>query len=169
MKFPMFEKETKDKNYQEDPYRAVNFKIDEKGDLRCPNGKKFVVCYRRPVKGNQYGKQEEIYVCEDCSGCSHAEPCKKTDKERTIHLNTELTAMHEEVIGNLKSIQGALLRRNRSIQAEGTLGVMKNDRWYKWLVRRGMKSVRMEIFLVSIGHNLYKYYNKQRWKHPKAA
>ena len=29
MKFPMFEKETKDKKYHEDPFRAVNFKIDE--------------------------------------------------------------------------------------------------------------------------------------------
>ncbi|MBQ5555199.1 MAG: transposase [Erysipelotrichaceae bacterium] len=38
---------------------------------------------------------------------------------------------------------------------------MKNDRWYKRIVRRGIKSVRLEVFLVSIGHNLYKYHNKQ--------
>ena len=50
---------------------------------------------------------------------------------------------------------------NRSIQAEGTFGIMKNDRWYKRIVRRGIKSVQMEIFLVSIGHNLYKYHNKR--------
>lgn len=86
---------------------------------------------------------------------------KKTEKERTIRLNEELTAMHKEVMENLESIQGALLRMNRSIQAEGTFGIMKYDRWYKRLVRKGMKSVRMEILLVSIGHNLYKYYNKQ--------
>lgn len=56
---------------------------------------------------------------------------------------------------------GALLRMNRSIQAEGTFGIMKNDRWYKRIVRRGIDSVRMELFLVSIGHNLYKYHKKQ--------
>ncbi len=77
--------------------------------------------------------------------------------------------MHKEVMENLESIQGALLRINRSIQAEGTFGIMKYDRWYKRLVRKGMKSVRMEIFLVSIGHNLYKYYNKQMRELPKAA
>lgn len=33
MKFPMFKKETTDKNYHEDPFRAVNFKID--GDGKC--------------------------------------------------------------------------------------------------------------------------------------
>ncbi|MEQ2624807.1 transposase [Blautia fusiformis] len=81
---------------------------------------------------------------------------------RTVRINRELTAMHQEVIENLESIQGALLRMNRSIQAEGTFGIIKNDRWYKRIVRRGIKSVLLEVFLVSIGHNLYKYYNKQK-------
>ena len=27
---------------------------------------------------------------------------------------------------------------------------------------RGIKSVLLEVFLVSIGHNLYKYHNKQK-------
>ena len=62
--------------------------------------------------------------------------------------------MHQEVINNLESIHGALLRMNRSIQAEGTFGIMKNDRWYK-------RIVRLEVFLVSIGQNLYKFHNKQ--------
>ena len=68
--------------------------------------------------------------------------------------------MHREVLGNLNSIHGALLRMNRSIQAEGTFGVMKYDRRYNRIVRRGIDSVRLEVFLVSIGHNLYKFCNK---------
>ena len=79
-----------------------------------------------------------------------------------ISINQELSAMHQEVIQNLESIHGALLRMNRSIQAEGTFGIIKNDRWYKRIVRRGIESVELEIFLVSIGHNLYKFYNKSR-------
>ena len=69
--------------------------------------------------------------------------------------------MHQEVINNLESIHGALLRMNRSIQAEGTFGIMKNDRWYKRIVRRDLNSVRLEVFLVSIGQNLNKFHNKQ--------
>lgn len=168
MKFPMYKKETEDKKYREDPFRAVNFKTDGEGILRCPNGKAFHLSYRHPVRGNQYGRQEEVYVCEDCNGCPYAEQCKKTEKNRTIRMNQELTVMHKEVIENLESIHGALLRMNRSIQAEGTFGIMKNDRWYKRIVRRGIKSVRLEIFLVSIGHNLYKYHNKQM-RNPKCA
>lgn len=168
MKFTMFKKETSDKKYRNDPFRAVNFKIDENGDMRCPNNKKFNFMYRKNVLGNQYGRQEEIYVCEDCSGCPYAQRCKKTDKNRTVRVNEELTSIHQEVIDNLESIQGALLRMNRSIQAEGTFGIMKNDRWYKRIVRRCIESVRLEIFLVSLGQNLYKYHNKQMRLHEAA-
>ncbi|RDU23262.1 hypothetical protein DWV06_10465 [Anaerosacchariphilus polymeriproducens] len=161
MKFPMFKKETKDKKYHDNPFRAVNFKVDEEGNLKCPNEKTFYLEYRQYVRGNQYGRQEEVYACEDCSGCPYAKQCKKTDKNRTIRINRELTKMHEEVIENLESIHGALLRMNRSIQAEGTFGIMKNNRWYKRIVRKGIDSVKLEIYLVSIGQNLYKYHNKQ--------
>ena len=65
--------------------------------------------------------------------------------------------MHQEVIENLEIIHGALLRMNRSIQAEGTYGIMKNDRWYKRIVRRGIHSVKLKVLLVAIGHSLYKY------------
>lgn len=41
MKFTMFKKETTDKKYHENPYRAVNFKRDGSGNLICPNGRKF--------------------------------------------------------------------------------------------------------------------------------
>ena len=161
MKFTMFKKETEDKNYRENPFRAENFPIDEEGTMRCPNGKAFIFQYRKHVKGNAYGRQEEVYRCEDCFGCPFAEQCKKAEGNRTVRINQELTAMHKEVINNLESIQGALLRMNRSIQAEGTFGILKQDRWYKRIVRKGINSVRLEVLLVSIGHNLYKYHNKK--------
>ena len=83
--------------YHKDPFRAVNFPIGEDGIMRCPNGKNFYLQYRKNVKGNKYGRQEEVYQCEDCSGCPYAEQCKKTDKNRTVRINRELTAMHQEM------------------------------------------------------------------------
>ena len=168
MKFPMYKKETSDEKYRTNPFRAVNFKTDPEGNLICPNNKKFRFAYRKAVKGNQYGRQEEIYICEDCSECSYAAACKKTDKNRSIRLNQELTAMHQEVLDNLECTHGALLRMNRSIQAEGTFGILKYDRWYKRVVRRGLDSVRLELLLVSVGHNLYKFHNKQKKLHGAA-
>jgi len=161
MKFPMYEKQTKSKAYREDPFRAENFGRDEEGYPICPNGKRFLLSYRKAVPKNQYGRQMEVYICEDCSGCPYAEQCKRTDKNRTINLNEELTSIHKEVLENLNCIHGAYLKMNRSIQAEGTFGVMKEDRKYRRFGRRTLKKVRLELFLVFIGHNLNKYYNKQ--------
>ena len=160
MKFPMYEKESKDAKYRDNPYRAVNFPIDEKGNLICPNGKRFHFLRTAPVKGNQYGRTEELYQCEDCEGCTHREQCHKSQHNRTIHLNKELTGFHAEVLNNLNSIHGACLRMNRSIQAEGTFGGIKWNRGYSRLRRRGTKGVTLELGLISCGFNLHKYHLK---------
>lgn len=55
---------------------------------------------------------------------------------------------------------GALLRMNRSIQSEGTFGIIKEDRKYKRIVRKGLKAINLEIFMISCGYNLMKYHNK---------
>lgn len=162
MKFTMFEKETKNKKYHDDPYRIVNFRQNENGELICPNNKKFIYKCDRHIYKNKYGRTEEIYECEDCSDCPYrSECCKKKEGNRTARLNRELTSMHQEVISNLESIHGALLCMNRSIQSEGTFGIIKWDRSYKRLFRRGMKGVILELTLISCGFNLYKYHNKR--------
>lgn len=161
MKFGSYKKETTDKKYHNDPFRPINFKKDSKGNLICPNNKKFIFQKRVPVKGNKYGREEEKYICEDCSDCPFKSKCNKATGNRIIRVNNELTTYHEEVINNLESVHGALLRMNRSIQSEGTFGILKEDRKYKRIVRKGLKAVNLEIFMVSCGYNLMKYYNKK--------
>ena len=163
MKFTMFEKETKNQKYQNNPYRIDNFRCDSEGNLICPNDKKFIFKYHTHVKGNKYGRTEEVYECENCEGCPYRSECtKKQEGNRTARLNKELTSFHHEVITNLESIHGALLCMNRSIQSEGTFGIIKWDRAYKRLFRRGEKSVILEFTLISCGFNLYKYHNKKQ-------
>jgi transposase len=163
MKFTMFEKETQNEKYRNNPYKATNFKRNEEGKLICPNGRKFEFKYEQHVRGNNYGRTEEVYECENCEGCTHKEECcPKAKGNRIIRLNRELTAIHEEVINNLNSIHGAWLCMNRSIQAEGTFGIIKYDKSYKRIRRRGLESVILEFYLVACGFNLYKYYNKSK-------
>ena len=164
MKFTMFKKETEDKEYRENPYRAVNFPINENGNPMCPNGKEFHYLYSRPVRGNKYGRTEEVYECEGCNGCLHREKCCNGEGNRTIHLNEELTSYHQEVLHNLNSIQGALLRMNRSIQAEGAFGIIKWNRSYKRARRKGLKGVIFELSMISCGFNLHKYHLKKTSK-----
>lgn len=170
MKFTMYKKEMTDKKYRENPYRAVNFTKDADGNLICPNVQKFLFKRTQPVKYNKYGRTEELYECESCEGCPYKqECCPRAHKNRTIRMNQELTAIHQEVLNNLESIHGALLRMNRSIQSEGTFGVLKWDKSYKRLFRRGEKNVILELALISCGFNLYKYHNKKRRQMPVLA
>ncbi len=91
MKFTMYEKETKNGKYRNDPFRACNFPIDRDGYMVCPNGKRFYFLKTAPVKGNQFGRMEEHYQCEDCTGCPHREKCHKSEKNRIVRINEELT------------------------------------------------------------------------------
>ena len=161
MKFTMYEKESKNEKYRNDPYRAVNFPINESGLPVCPNGKEFHFIYSRPVRGNKYGRTEEYFQCEDCSGCPHKEKCCKCKGNRIVRLNEELTQFHAEVLNNLNSIHGALLRMNRSIQSEGTFGTIKWNRSYIRARRRGLKSLFLEFGMISCGFNLHKLHLKR--------
>ena len=161
MKFTMFAKETKDTSYRDDPFRAVNFPVNEKGNPICPNGKEFHFHKSQKVKHNHYGRTEELWRCEDCSGCPYAENCKKGKNDRTIRLNRELSGFHKEVLENLNSVQGALLRMNRSIQAEGAYGSIKWNRSYTRARRRGLDGLKLEISMIACGFNLHKYHLKR--------
>ena len=168
MKFTMYEKETKDSKYRDNPYRACNFAIDHEGYMVCPNGKRFHFLKTAPVKGNQFGRTEEYYRCEDCEGCAHREKCHKSKENRIVRVNEELTKFHSEVLSNLNCVHGALLRMNRSIQAEGAFGGIKWNKGYKRLRRRGIEGVILEFGLISCGFNLYKYHLRRLAKQ-KAA
>ena len=161
MKFTIYEKESKNEKYRNDPYRAVNFPINESGLPVCPNGKEFHFIYSRHVRGNKYGRTEEYFQCEDCSGCPHKEKCCKCKGNRIVRLNEELTQFHAEVLNNLNSIHGALLRMNRSIQSEGTFGTIKWNRSYIRARRRGLKSLFLEFGMISCGFNLHKFHLKK--------
>ena len=108
---PCIKKKRRTKKYSENPYRAVNFTKDADGNLICSNGQKFLFKRTQPVKYSKYGRTEELYECESCEGCPHKqECCPRVHKNRTIRMNQELTASHQEVLNNLTSIHGALFK-----------------------------------------------------------
>ena len=144
-------------------FRTMIDAKDENGNLICPNGRKFIFKRTQHVKYNKYGRTEELYECESCERCPYKqECCPKAHKNRTIRMNQELTAIHQEILTNLECIHGALLRMNRSIQSEEIFGILKWDKSYKRLFRRGEKNVILELTLISCGFNLYKYHNKKQ-------
>lgn len=62
MKFTMYKKETTDKKYSENPYRAVNFTKDADGNLICSNRQKFLFKRTQPVKYSKYGRTVRMRI-----------------------------------------------------------------------------------------------------------
>ncbi|MEG0549371.1 MAG: transposase, partial [Coprobacillus sp.] len=84
--------------------------------------------------------------------------CTKSKTGRTINYCEELDKFHEEVKKNVQSEEGIQLMFQRSNETEGTFGDLKANQKYDRLHRRGETGVRLEIYLVCIGHNLRKYH-----------
>ena len=109
-----------------------------------PNGKRFYFLRKAPVKRTQYGKTEEYYQCENCEGCPRKEKCHKSSQSRTVQANEELAQFHEEVLENLNSIHGALLRMNRSYK-----------RWHRsWMDDVIFEPASYPAVLIENFHNL---------------
>lgn len=89
------------------------------------------------------------------------ERCHKGKGNRIINLNETLTAYHKKVIENLASPLGIELRKQRSVQAEGAFGVIKQDYNYRRITRVSINKVNTELYLIIIGFNLAKYHNRK--------
>ena len=92
-----------------------------------------------------------------CEGCPFRSRCTKSRIGRSINYCKELDEFHKEVRKNVTSEEGKKLMFKRDNEAEGTFGDLKENMGYDRLYRRGHDNVQMEIYLVSMGHNIRKY------------
>jgi len=137
-KYGMYSKDTSDKKRMKDPYFAHNL-IKDHDDYIATNGDRLKFLYRNK-RGN------DVYLLPNGK---HKE------------LNEENIAYQKEVIKNLKSPLGIELRVQRSIQVEGTFGVIKEAMKFRRFKRRGIQNVKFEFLLIAIGYNLAKYHRKK--------
>ena len=83
----------------------------------------------------------------------------KTDDYKTAELILDYERFKEEARKNLLSRKGIEIRVNRSIQAEGAFGQVKQNMGYVRLRRRGIEKVNCEIMLVCLGRNIRKLFS----------
>jgi len=150
--------------FKKQQYCRENLLHIEDGKYFCPAHKEFR--YVRDIEREKNGflSITQEYECENCESCPFKKECTKAKGNRMIGINVILDDMKAAAKKRLDSEAGIQLRQQRSIQAEGTFGVLKQDRDYARVYRRGKKNVENEVYLVAIGYNLMKYYNKQNRK-----
>lgn len=145
----------------ENRFRGYNMKKDENGDIICPAGHAFTLEKITVEKRGFYDKKIKNYRNEHCDGCPFRKMCTRSENGRTLKVTEKLEEYKEEVKANLAEEDGRKLMIQRSIQAEGIFGQIKQDYEYARLRRRGEYGVKLEIFLVAMGHNLRKYHSRK--------
>ena len=133
----------------------------EKDDYTCPNGKKLRAVYTgKRVSKSGFESEITYYECESCEGCPIKKTCTRAKGNRRIQLSKAFLRQREQSLQNITSEKGVLLRMNRSIQAEGAFGVLKQDYGFRQFLLRGNKKVRTEMLLMAFGFNINKLHHK---------
>lgn len=161
---------SKTRKYQNDISRVENMEYQEDGDYYvCKNGKKLVFTgIKKDKTKTGYVSEKSLYSCGDCSGCPYKEECIKGNncktplEERTKHLQISKKFKEQRAIDleRILTEEGRILRMNRSIQAEGSFGELKQDMGFRRFLSRGTQNVEAESVLLTMAHNLNKLHNK---------
>ena len=164
MKYNMYAKKH-DAKFKKRVYNSINWKENEEGYKVCPEGNVFDQYVDESYeKKGKYIQITSNYRCGGCGECANMSLCTKSVVERQLRRNLVLEEFQSEVDKNLSTEFGKELKKQRSIQVEGAFGVIKEDIKYTRLRRRGIESVKIELYLVALGFNLMKYHNKKKRK-----
>ena len=157
---------SKTRKYKTDISRQENMEYDKETDsYTCKNGKKlYADGTRKSRTASGYTSISTIYRCSDCSGCPFKDKCIKGNNCRTpmeerskvLYVSRTKEEKRAENLKRILSDYGTQLRVNRSIQAEGTFAVVKEDMGFRQYLYRGKKNVLAESVLVAIAYNISK-------------
>lgn len=161
---------SKNRKYKNDIGRLENIQYDAENDFYiCKNGKKLPFAYIKRTKSKTgYTSMKTIYQCKDCSDCPYKKECIKGNncktpmEERNKVLSVAKTFLkyRKEDLERILSDEGIVLRVNRSIQAEGAFGELKQDMQFRRYLSKGTANVLAESVLLAMAKNLNKLHNK---------
>lgn len=161
---------SKTRKYKNDIGKIDNMKYNEEGDFyTCKNDKKLVVDHIRHSKSKTgYVSEKTIYKCENCAGCPHKSGCIKGNnckiplekRTKTLQVAKTFIEQRKADLERIVSDEGKLYRMNRSIQAEGSFGDIKQDMQFRRYLTKGKANVLAESTLLAIARNINKLHNK---------
>ena len=168
MKYPMYAKKNEPK-FRKKIFSTLNWKTTGEGYKVCPQGHVFDqnICETYGDRGEYLRIIQKMGSQESCEGCPlEGECCRSKKHQKTVSRDAVLDEFHAAVDENLSTEFGKELKKQRSIQAEGAFGVIKQDMKFTRFTRRGLKNAKMEFLIVCLGYNLRKYH-KYRLKKEK--
>ena len=143
--------------------------LSEEDCYICSQGRKLAAIKERTKRNrNGYTSTETIYECEDCSDCPckekciHGNNCKTPLEQRNkrVWVSKVMQEKRQETLERITTEYGTQLRMNRSIQAEGSFAVLKEDMGFRQYLYRGKRNVLAQSVLAAIAHNINKLHFK---------
>lgn len=81
-------------------------------------------------------------------------------RNKVLSVARTFLKYRQEDLERIRSEEGILMRINRSIQAEGSFGELKQDMQFRRYLSRGAQNVLAESVLLAMAKNLNKLHNK---------
>ena len=158
------------RNYRKDISRVENMAYLEGEDCYiCSEGRKLTAIKERTRKNrNGYVSTETIYECKSCSGCHRKEQCIRgnhcrtpmEERNKVLNVSKVMKEKRQDALERITTEYGTQLRMNRSIQAEGSFAVVKEDMGLRQYLYRGKENVLAQSVLAAIAHNINKLHFK---------
>lgn len=161
---------SKTRKYKNDISRVENMEYIEKEDCYvCKLGRRLEVSEIKHSKSKTgYVSEKTIYQCVDCKNCPYKSSCIKgnncktplEDRTKKLYVSKLFQKQRQEDLEHILTEEGCTLRMNRSIQAEGSFGEVKQDMQFRRYLSRGTQNVTAESILLAMAHNINKLHNK---------
>ena len=82
------------------------------------------------------------------------------ERNKRIWVSKIMNQKRQETLDRITTEYGTQLRMNRSIQAEGSFAVIKEDMGFRQYLYRGKENVLAQSVLTAIAHNINKLHFK---------
>ena len=82
------------------------------------------------------------------------------ERNKVLNISKVMKEKRQDALERITSEYGTQLRMNRSIQAEGSFAVVKEDMGLRQYLYRGKENVLAQSVLVAIAHNINKLHFK---------
>lgn len=135
----------------------------------CSQGKTLVyLCDKTEKTSSGYRRNVSVYESHNCKDCPSKAACirpcgsKKPMEERNkrLYVSKQMKALRTENEARITGEYGKQLRMNRSIQAEGSFAMIKEDMNFRRYLYSGIENVTAQSILLAIAYNVTKLHNK---------
>ena len=161
---PQNYEKSKTRKYKTNAYLRENMLYNSTADTyTCPAGNLFSYVYTATRKNKSgYESKLSVYECHGCGTCPQKQHCTRAKGNRKLYISKVFESHRQASRTRITSDEGTLLRVNRSIQAEGAFGVLKQDYGFRRFLRRGKDNVFTESIIYAIAFNINKFHSKKK-------